>query len=281
VSDLEDRLRAELRRRAASVDPSPELPQRIDARVRRRARQRRMMGSAAVAGAMIVLGGGAAAGALLSEGHTYTRVTAAGPGPGAGQAANHHHPAAHRSARAYTTSRPGRPASSPTTTTTVRTTTSFAQSAPPASQAPLPECTTAQLAVRLYPAPGEGRAGHFGMMVVLLNASSQPCVVRGYVGLGLYDAAGNPIPSRAVRGPTYFRNDPGPHPVVLQPGGTASTDVSWSDLPASGTCEPPSATLEVTPPNQTTQLKVALHQIVCGYGDLHTTALVAGSSGPR
>ncbi|GEM_PF-408172 len=280
MSDLENRLRAELRRRAASVEPSPDLPQRIDARVRRRARQRRMVGSAALAGAMVALGGGAAAGALISGGHNYTRVTAAGSGPRAHRSGSHA-ATAHPSRRTSTTPGATQAASSTTATTTGATGTTLAQAAPPSSQPPLPECTTAQLAVRAYPAPGEARGGHLGMILVLLNASSQSCVMHGYVGLGLYDAAGAPIPSRAVRGPTYFRSDPGPRTVVLRPGGTASTDVTWSDVPtAGGGCEPPSATLEVTPPNQTTQLKVALDQTVCDHGDLHTTALVAGSNGP-
>lgn len=306
MTDLEARLRSELHRRAEAIDPSPDLPLRIRAEVRRRERRRRAAGSAAAVAAVAVLAGGASAGVLALRGSqpSVTRVAtrppaagglrSSGPaagGPSASRAGSAASPTtivegARVQPNAKRTGQPGK-GSSPTTGAAPGggSSPSTLASAPATTASNPSECATSDLAARIAPAPGESGAGNQGATLVLTNTSPVPCGIHGYVGLLELDAQGNPIRSRAARGSTYFHQDPGPQDILLQSGQSASADMAWSDVagagePPTGACEPQAASLEITPPNEVTQLVVPFHETVCEHGTLHVTALVPGPGGP-
>lgn len=122
--------------------------------------------------------------------------------------------------------------------------------------------------------------GHLNSIVVLTNTSPTTCSVDGYAGFQLLGANGAALPTNVVRGSTFFRTDPGPHPVTLAPGQSAWSDLASTDVAAAGEnptqCGPPAARIEVTPPDETTQLIAPFAGVVCG-GRLDTTAFAPGS----
>jgi hypothetical protein len=84
-----------------------------------------------------------------------------------------------------------------------------------------------------------------------------------------------------VRGGTYgFTNFPSAT-VTLAAGATAYFNVGYSDVPtgSEGPC-PASTQLEVTPPNDFSQLTVAFQATVCNHGTL-TVSPVFGSGSPQ
>lgn len=142
--------------------------------------------------------------------------------------------------------------------------------------APVPRCHTPDLAVSL------GRIaaglGNVEVNVYLRNRSAHTCYVRGYAGFGLEDSGHGVQPSHVRRGSTYFQADPGPRRVVLRPGDRAVTNLAWTDNPfpgepRRGNCEPLSAWLEVTPPDEHVPLLVRFGTSVCGHGALASSAL--------
>jgi hypothetical protein len=147
----------------------------------------------------------------------------------------------------------------------------------------LPRCHTTALAVSL---------GRFGVglgnattEVALRNSSHHACFVYGYAGFGLQNAHHGEQRSRVIWGNTYFQTDRRPHRVVLRPGRRAYTNLAWSDNPGPGEnlrgpCEPVSAWLEVTPPDEYTFLLVRFGQRVCARGNLFATALSATAKPP-
>jgi hypothetical protein len=89
--------------------------------------------------------------------------------------------------------------------------------------------------------------GNRGFLLTLTDVSGGSCRLDGYPGLELRDAAGRPLVTRTMRGPTYFGPDPGRKLTVLSPGETASADIAF------GVAGQPSNSvlatyLDVTPP---------------------------------
>lgn len=107
--------------------------------------------------------------------------------------------------------------------------------------------------------------------ITLTNTSTAPCTVLGYAGLGLLDAAGNPLMSSTDRG-GYLRGvDPGPSLIALAPRGKASAEISWTDVPDA--CSNGARTLLVTPPDSTRQLRTGWNgSPVCDGGRFSVTA---------
>ena len=106
------------------------------------------------------------------------------------------------------------------------------------------------------------------------------------MSFGLQDAHHRRQRSRERRGGTFFREDPGPHRVVLQSGARAVTNLAWTDNPwpgepLHGQCEPPTAWLVVTPPGEHTHLLARLGTVVCGHALLISTALTSARVGWR
>lgn len=142
---------------------------------------------------------------------------------------------------------------------------------------PVARCHTADLRVTLGPI--QVGTTNVGTEVAFRNVSGRACRVYGYAGFGLEDAHHRPQRSHLRWGNTYFRTDPRPHRVVLQPGRAAFAVLAWTDNPApderTSACEPVSAWLEVTPPDERTFRRVRFGERACYHGNLVATALSA------
>src|SRR5579884_2163975 len=95
----------------------------------------------------------------------------------------------------------------------------------------------------------------------------------------MLDAQGRELPTRVVRNGGMLSNQPGPTQFVLQPGGVASFQAEWSDVPSGNetTC-PTAARLEVTPPDETAFLVLDLGRFAlapCAGGTINVSAVVA------
>lgn len=137
------------------------------------------------------------------------------------------------------------------------------------------ECTTKDL--RADVVPGQSAAGQRYAALVFTNTSASSCFVVGYPGLQLLSASGGTVPTDVVRSAGTKKQ------VTLAQGEKASTLMHWSVVPGPGeptdsACEPTAATLLVTPPDQTTQLRSAWEGgQVCLKGRIDVRPLEAGS----
>jgi hypothetical protein len=152
-----------------------------------------------------------------------------------------------------------------------------------AAGGPVPRCHTDDLAASLSRF-GAG-LGNVSTQVALRNRSGHVCFVYGYPGFGLQDTHRRVQPSRVRWGSTYFQVDRRPYRVVLRPGGQAYSNLAWGDNPGPGEslrgpCEPVSAWLEVTPPDERAYVLVRFGQRVCGHGSMSATALSASAEPP-
>ena len=121
------------------------------------------------------------------------------------------------------------------------------------------------------PNPG---AGHLYVPLVLTNLSNRQCIMAGYPGVSLLDAAGAQIQQPAGREPGF------PSSVVaLAPGAAASTVLhTTQEGIAPGPCWPVSTQIKVFPPNELDALVFPGQFKVCG--DAFTIRpLVAGTTG--
>ena len=122
-------------------------------------------------------------------------------------------------------------------------------------------CRTTDLSARLGFI--QGAAGSRFGPIVLTNRSHRLCTLYGYIGGQLYEAAGQPIPTRLVRDRTR------PKLLVrLRHGQSAFADLHWNAIPlgAARRCPQPRF-LSVTPPHERTQLRLRWTAgWVCGRG---------------
>ena len=97
-----------------------------------------------------------------------------------------------------------------------------------------------------------GAAGSMGLTYELTNTSGSACHLDGYPGLQLLDASGRPLSTAVSPRPAS------PTEVDLDPGGHAWFAIEFPTQTGYGnlTC-PRSTYLAVTPPNNTTPLRVA------------------------
>lgn len=122
--------------------------------------------------------------------------------------------------------------------------------------------------------------GHFGFIqgaagsrfgpLVLVNTSHHTCTVRGFIGGQLIGAGGHHLATNIVRD-----HSTPVHTITVHPGGKAVSTVRWSAIPSgSGTCPTPRS-LRVTPPDETTTLRVVwpAGQQICGGGEIDVRAL--------
>jgi hypothetical protein len=125
----------------------------------------------------------------------------------------------------------------------------------------LVRCHTSDLSGRLGFV--QGAAGSRFGPLVLENRSHHTCTLFGYIGGQLYNAAGRKLPTRIVR--DHSRPE---HTVVVAPGRRAFAELRWSAIPSGGaTSCPKPRTFAVTPPDETTQLRVRWRAgPVCGHG---------------
>jgi hypothetical protein len=148
----------------------------------------------------------------------------------------------------------------------------------------LHECTTTDLKAAVSVVANSQGAGNEELNIALTNQSSQQCAVYGYPGLKLEDM------NQSQQATTVQRTTYAVQAVELVPnGGQAATTVRFDmDVPGtgdatSGPCQPETYFLEITPPNQTTQLVAEISGgpvTVCQNGTLQAYPFVAGSTGP-
>lgn len=147
---------------------------------------------------------------------------------------------------------------------------------------PAPECGNADLQVSQ--ASSGGGAGHLSLLIEFTNTSDHRCYMRGYPGASMFGPEGAVL-ANATRtlvgsaGGAVGQNSP-PR-VVLQPNGTASAIVEWSDVPTgSGGCLNP-VSLGVTPPDtkQTTNFELSGQPEVCSSFEVHPVLAGVAYSG--
>lgn len=153
-----------------------------------------------------------------------------------------------------------------------------AGAAPSAPSRAVARCHTAQLAggIRLVQ-PG---AGERDAVLTLRNRGRRTCSVYGYAGMELLGRRGRPLPTRVIR--VHARR---PTRVRLAPGARASALLYWASAARAGDrqrgpCQPRPAHVEVTPPDETTQLLLRWPDgPVCGQGRISLLPFRAGTRG--
>jgi hypothetical protein len=171
--------------------------------------------------------------------------------------------------------------------TAARETTTAAAPAPPSTTtvtftatvgtAPVtvPACTSADL--QATEKQGDAGVGNRSTVYVLTNAVQDPCRLYGYPGMAFVDAAGTTLRDTVARGSAYLFTDPGPAAVVLQPAESASFSLGWSV--ANGAVCATSATVEITPPNDTGHLTIPSQVVVCPGRPLTVSAVAPRAHG--
>jgi hypothetical protein len=128
-------------------------------------------------------------------------------------------------------------------------------------------CDTGDLRASLLrssPAAGQ-RYAH----VQLTNISPRTCTIFGYAGAHLLRADGSRVPTDIVR--DHSRT---PHLVTLRHGQRASASWHWSVIAgpgetSTGTCEPITKTIKITPPDATKSLRIRwAYGPVCEHGQI-------------
>jgi hypothetical protein len=122
-----------------------------------------------------------------------------------------------------------------------------AQTVSPPVQVPVGTCTTTQLSAEFV--SGEGAAGTLFATMQLVNVSSTPCILNGYVTVQMFDSGGAPLPTVDRPGGGMLSGRPGPSPFTINPGEASQFVLAWSDVPVGSetTCAE-AATLGITPP---------------------------------
>jgi len=139
-----------------------------------------------------------------------------------------------------------------------------------------PRCHTSDLTASLRPL--DSGAGQRYAALTLTNRSGHVCQVYGYMGMLLLDGSSMPLPTDVVR-----NANPGPQIVSLAPGQSAFTLLHWTVVAGPGEsqtaqCEPQPVYVEITPPDETTQLVVGWNmQFVCLHGRIDVNGLAPGS----
>jgi len=152
-----------------------------------------------------------------------------------------------------------------------------------------PRCHTRDLSGSFAYVNGSGAAGSAMYNIELVNKTTHPCTIYGYPGLLLLDTRHTAAPTNVVRVPQSFEQR-----ITLRPGNPASATARiWhgADLrgntptstftPPSDGCQPTSVYIEITPPDETTHLVVAVDppNAICFGGTLRVSAFVAGPVG--
>jgi hypothetical protein len=150
----------------------------------------------------------------------------------------------------------------------------------------VPRCHTVDLSPEASLVAGSAGAGQMELNIRLTNTSGHACTIYGYPGMRLED--------QSVNGQsTTVNRDPGvPEKILtLVENGSAATTAQFDfDIPVlpgeptSGPCEPESVYLEITPPDETTQLITRITGgpiTVCDHGTLNVLPFVAGPTGPN
>jgi hypothetical protein len=136
-----------------------------------------------------------------------------------------------------------------------------------ASPGAVPRCHTADLSGRFGFI--QGAAGSRFGPVLLTNRSGHTCTLRGYIGAQLLGRGERSLHTAVVRDRSEV-----PRTVRLLRGRSAEATIRWSAVPtANATCPLP-RTMKVTPPDETTQLRLRWTSArVCGNGHIDVRPL--------
>lgn len=159
-----------------------------------------------------------------------------------------------------------------------------AASATDAAATTTPKCSTNDLSGYVSIVPNSAGAGNELMNVKLTNTSGHTCTIYGYPGFQLEDQQQKNLPTNVVR-----QSAPVSTVTVLNNGSAATTvrfdfDVPGSGDSTSGPCQPESYYMQITPPDQFTQLVAQIQGgpvTVCQSGEMTVLPFVAGSTGPN
>jgi hypothetical protein len=153
---------------------------------------------------------------------------------------------------------PASPSSSATTASPAATTPATAAATPSPTTPATPQCTTKQLQLTLQPAGGA--AGTHFQSIVATNTSAAPCVVAGFPGISLVDAAGQQLGQPAERNTAIA-----PQAITLQPHASAHADSGFPnhELFEGPVCSGPSVSLRVFPPDQLDSVDLPLTDWAC------------------
>jgi len=111
------------------------------------------------------------------------------------------------------------------------------------------------------------------------NTLDVSCTFFGYPGAQLFDAAGDPLPTKVVRGGGFFPDRPA-RTVLVGAHQSASFVLHWEVVPVND--EPPcpmSASLSVTPPDEYDPLPLAMQIQACGGGELDVSPVQPDAAG--
>jgi hypothetical protein len=171
------------------------------------------------------------------------------------------------------------PSATPTTQVTTAPSTPTLGGGGASSQ--LDRCHTAGLSLSAVGQPNAG-AGNIVQEFGLTNRASAACTFYGYVGMAMIDGSGNLLATRVLR------DDGSRFPFArralytVQPGETAPFWVHWEDVVASNPACTSSSGVIVTPPDETTQLRLdGVKIMACNGGELDVSPVTApGTKGP-
>jgi hypothetical protein len=146
-----------------------------------------------------------------------------------------------------------------------------------------PRCHTVDLSPAVSIVAGSQGAGHESINIRLTNTSGHTCTVRGFPGMMLEDHNGSGQATNVTRNhgiPTTT--------ITVADGASVATtgridfDVPAADEPQTGNCEIPSVYLQITPPDETTQLVATITGgpvTVCEHGTIDVLPFVSGPTG--
>ena len=157
-----------------------------------------------------------------------------------------------------------------------------------ATQAGVPQCQTVDLSPEANIVAGSAATGHIAMNITVTNTSGHTCTIYGFPGLVLEDVNQHVQATKVTWDPAVAKSL-----ITLANGQSASSaahidkDLPVGSEPLTGPCEPASYYIQITPPNNTSQLVATIGDTdgqgitVCDFGALDTLAFVPGSTGPQ
>jgi len=251
MSDMDDRVRDLLRRKADDVPPHRDVPQSMV----RRAHRRMAVNGAVVGAVALVLIAGVFVGFQAFAGSNPVQPIGKPTTPAPHPTATHSH-----SPHPGTSHSPGTvssPSPSPSGATT------------PA------RCTVGHLQIREV--GSNGAAGSIQVEISMRNVGSTSCSLEGYPGMLLLSGT-TPLHTSVIRGSSVVVPPIKVRLVQLAPGERATYVFGYSDVPGGPTC-PTSTGLEVTPPNAYQHATIAFQSTACG-GVLTTSPVFPGTKVP-
>jgi len=254
MSDMDDRMRDLLRRKADDVPPHRDVPPSM----LRRAHRRMAVNGIAVGAIALVLIVGVFAGFQAFAGSS-PPVQPVGqpttPAPHPSTSTHSPHPGTSHSPT------PGSPSPSP--------------SASGSSTTPA-RCRAGNLQIKEY--GSNGAAGSIRVEVSMRNVGSTSCALEGYPGMLLLSGT-TPMQTKVVRGTSVVVPAIAVRLVTLAPGRVAAYVFGYSDVPTGSETCPSSTALEVTPPNAYAHATIPFSSTACG-GVLTTTPVFPGVKVP-